>query len=41
MIMTEPKTIHFGLPKHKSDFIIRQNDFVAEYTMKNELAQIY
>ena len=41
MIMTEPKTIRFGLPKHKSDFIIRQNDFLAENTMKNEIVQIY
>ena len=47
LIITEPKTIYFDLTqdvvnnlKHEIDFIIKQNDFLADHTIKNEISQI-
>ena len=47
VIITEPKTIHFDLPKdvgnnlkHKIYFIIKCNAFLAEHTIKNETGQL-
>ena len=44
--ITEPKTIHFDLPKkidsslkHETDFLIKHNEFLAEDTIKNEISQ--
>ena len=44
--ITEPKTIHFDLPKkidnslkHEIDFLIKHNEFLAEDTIKNEISQ--
>ena len=47
VVLVEPKTIHFYLPKvfrnnlkHEIDFIIKQNDFLAEQTI-NENSQLF
>ena len=44
--ITEPKTIHFDLPKkidsslkHETDFLVKHNEFLAEDTIKNEISQ--
>ena len=44
VITTEPKTIHFDLSKdvdnnlkHEINFIIKNNKFAAEYTIKTEM----
>ena len=41
LIITEPKTIYFDLPKsvgnnlkHETDFIIKHYEFLAEHTIK-------
>ena len=43
-ITTEPITIHFDLPKnvdnnlkHETESIIKHNELLAEYTIKNEI----
>ena len=46
MIITEPKTVHyFDLSKkvdnklnHETDFILKQNEFLAEHRTKNEVS---
>ena len=43
VIKTEPKTFDLSTKvdnnqKHKLDFITRQNEFLAEQTMKNEIS---
>ena len=47
LIITEPKTIYFDVKqdvvdnlKHEIDFIIKQNDFLADHTIKNEISRI-
>ena len=42
LVITEPKTIHFNLPKdansnfkHEIEFIIKYTEFLAEQTIKN------
>lgn len=43
--ITEPKSIHFDLPKkidnslkHETDFTIKHNEFSAEDTIKNKIS---
>ena len=45
VIIAKPNTIHFGLPitygnslKYKIYFIIKQNEFLPEHTLKNEIS---
>ena len=45
LIITEPKTIYFDLPQYvvtnlmqETDYIIKQNECLAEHTIKNELS---
>ena len=47
LIITEPKTIYFDLTqnvvnnlKQGTDFIITQNDFLADHAIKNEICRI-
>ena len=47
-IITQPKTIPFGLPKnvdnslrHEINLIIKHNEFLAEDTIKAKLALLY
>ena len=46
VIIIEPKSFYFDLPKnidnlrHKIDFIIKHNEFLAEYTKKFEIKQL-
>ena len=47
LIITEPKTIYFDLNqdvvhnlKQEIGFIIMQNDFLADHTIKNEISRI-
>ena len=47
VIIAEPKTFHFDLPKdvdknleHEIDFIIKHNEFLAEKTIENEINQL-
>ena len=44
-IITEPKTIYFDLPEDavtnlmkETDYMIKQNECLAEHTIKNELS---
>ena len=46
-IITELKTIHFGLLKdfgnnlkHEIDFIIKNNEYLAEYIIKNKIFKL-
>ena len=46
-ITVEPKTIQIDLPKdvgnilkHEIDFIIKQNEFLAEHLIKNEVSRL-
>ena len=45
LIITEPKTIYFDLPQdvvtnlmQETDYMIKQNECLAEHTIKNELS---
>ena len=45
LIITEPKTISFDLPqdvvnnlKQEADYITNKNEFLAQYTIKNEIS---
>ena len=45
LIITEPKTIYFDLPQDvvttlmkETDYMIKQNERLAEHTIKNELS---
>ena len=45
LIITEPKTISFDLPqdvvnnlKQEADYITKKNEFLAQYTIKNEIS---
>ena len=47
LIITEPKTIYFDLPQdvvtnlmQETDYIIKQNECLAEHTIKNELSSL-
>ena len=47
VIITEPKTIHFNLPKvisnklkYEIDFIIRDNELLTEHKMKNKISRL-
>ena len=46
VITTEPKTIHFDLPKdvdknlkYEIDFIIKHNELLAEHSIKSKIVQ--
>ena len=48
LVITEPKTIRFNLPKdlgnnlrHEIDFVIKHNNFLAEQTIKIRLLSKY
>ena len=47
VIITESKTFYFGFPKnldnlmHLIDFIIKQNELLAGYTIKTEIGQLF
>ena len=48
VIVTEPKTIDFDLPKdfknslnHEIDFIIKHYEFLAEHTIKSKITLIF
>ena len=46
VIIIEPQTFYFGLPKnidklkHEIDFIIKHNEFLAEYVKKFKIKQL-
>ena len=47
VIITEPKTFHFDLPKdvdknlkYEIDLIIKHNECLGEHTIKNEISQL-
>ena len=47
IIITEPKTIHFNLPKvisnnlkYEIDFIIRDNELLTEHKIKNKISRL-
>ena len=47
LIITEPKTFHFDLPKnidenlkHENDFILEYNKFSTEHTIKSEISRL-
>ena len=47
LIITEPKTFHFDLPKnvdenlkHENDFILKYNKFSTEHTIKSEISRL-
>ena len=47
LVITERKTFHFDLPKdvdrnfrHEIDSIVKQNGFLAEQRIKNEIEQL-
>ena len=47
VIITEPKSFHFDLPKdggkslkHETDSTIKHNEFLAEHTIKSEISRL-
>ena len=48
VITTEPEIIHFYLSKiigknllHEINFVIKQNEFLADHTIKNKIRQLW